>query len=82
MNMTRCMVLRVSNKPNIAEAKRRHGIHNNPSDLGYQDLPSEIAAACDLLFWGRILREESRRAVAMSYRPATLKIPCNFTSKF
>jgi hypothetical protein len=37
MNMTRLMVLRISNEPDIAEAKRCHALKYNPSDLGYQD---------------------------------------------
>jgi hypothetical protein len=36
MNMTRLMVLRISNELDIAEAKRRHAPQYNPTDLGYQ----------------------------------------------
>jgi hypothetical protein len=36
MNVTRYMVLRISDEPDIAETKRCHALHYNPSDLGYQ----------------------------------------------
>ena len=36
MNVTRFVVLRISNEQDIAETKRCHGLKYNPSDLGYQ----------------------------------------------
>jgi len=38
MNMSRLMVLWISNERDIAETKRCHGLDYNPSDLGYQGL--------------------------------------------
>jgi hypothetical protein len=36
MNVTRLMVLWISDEPDIAETKRCHALEYNPSDLGYQ----------------------------------------------
>jgi hypothetical protein len=40
MNMTRLMILRISDEQDIAETKRCHMLNYNPSLLGYQG-PSE-----------------------------------------
>ena len=39
MNMTRLMVLWISDEQDIAETKRCHGLDYNPSHLGYQARP-------------------------------------------